>query len=488
MVTFDLPGVYSEEVAPSGAPVKGVGVGTVALVGKFYKGVENVPERCGEWLQFVEKFGGLAIGSAAYDALWTFKQKCPALVVVRVKGTQANITIQDRQVTPADKMKVTAMIDGVFANYAVGPPKVGIQVIIADGTIANTFKATFKYYYEEKDVAQEYVETFDNLSIDTSATRYFKTIINAGSYMVEVEDLAPTNQTPPDHLPAIGTSDLAGGIEPDYTGTGVQEGIDILELDDDINIVITDKDDSSTRSLQITHCETQGDRQTVLNPSQYMTVAEIKALGDALDTDRAVITYPWRVAYDPIMKVARSFRPAGFRAGLMARINPHQSPSNKKEYAVDDLERQLSRTDLVSLQNSKISPTYWWGTRGVRTRNGINCSSNENLNQVFRRRMTDWIMESIDDHHGWAVSMLITTGNRDAVVGGITSWFRDLKGIEWIEGFYVSVTKDEEQLKAEKAARKFLVRYGVKLFQVADYIHFQAEIGPNVIVSTEGGA
>ncbi|GAI18184.1 unnamed protein product, partial [marine sediment metagenome] len=201
MPTFDLPGIYSEEVAPSGAPVKGVGVGTVALVGKFYKGVENVPERSGGWLQFVEKRGGLAIGSAAYDALWALKQKCSALVTVRVKGTQANVIIQDRDV-PDDKMKVTAMIDGAFANYALGPPQVGIQVIIEDGTITDTFKATFKYYYEEKDVAQEYVETFDNLSIDTSATRYFETIINTSSYMVEVEDLAPTSQTPPGHLPA----------------------------------------------------------------------------------------------------------------------------------------------------------------------------------------------------------------------------------------------------------------------------------------------
>lgn len=481
--TFDLPDVYSEEITPSGAPVKGVGVGTVALVGKTKQGTENVPTRVGNWEQFVEAFGGLAIGSASYDAYYLFKNKCPALVVVRVKGTQATITIVDRQGTPANKIKVTALVDGVFANYAAGPPKAGIQVIIADGTIANTFKMTIKYWYAEKGVETSFVEIFDNLSIVTTAARYFPTIVNAGSNMVSVEDLAPANQTPPGHLPATGTVSLAGGVEPDYDTNGIAK----LALDDDINIVITDKDDSSTRSLQLTHCQGQGDRQTVLNPSQFMTVAEVKALGDALDDDRAVLTYPYRVAYDPVMKIQRSFRPASFRAGLMARIDPYLSPCNHVEYGVIDLERQLSRADLVSLQNSKISPTYWWGTRGVRSRNGINCSSNENLSQVYRRRMTDYIMESIEDAFGWAVSLPITADNRNAVCSGVTNWFRNLQLAGWIEGFYVKCD-EENNPPAVQAARKLVVRYGVKLFNVMDFINFQAEIGPNVIVTTEGGA
>lgn len=487
MAAYDLPDVYTEEITPSGAPVKGVGVGTVSLAGKFLKGDENVNVRCGSWEQFVDNFGGLAIGGAAYDAYFCFKQKCPAIVVVRVKGTQATITIQDRQTpTPADKMKVTALIDGVFANYAVGPPKVGIQVVIEDGTITNTFKATFKFYYEEKGVAKEYVETWDNLSIDTAAARYFKTIINAGSYMVEVEDLNPTGTTVPDNLPAVGTYNLASGVEPNYTGTTDPEGLDVLEKEDDVNMVITDKDDSATRTLQITHCENMGDRQTVLNPSQYMTVTEVKAVGDALDTDRAVLTYPWRVAYDPVMKVSRSFRPAGFRAGVMARIDPYLSPSNHAVYGAIELERQLSRADLVSLQDSKISPTYWWGTRGIRVRNGINCSSNENLSQVYRRRMADYIMESIEDAFGWAVSLPITKANRDAVTSGITNWFRNLQLAGWIEGFFVKCD-EENNPPAVQAARKLVVRYGAKLFNVMDFIIFQAEIGPNVIVTTEGG-
>jgi len=473
MPTFDLPDVYSEEIKPTGAPVKAVGAGTVALVGKFKSGTALTPTRVGNFDQLMENFGGLAIGSAAYDAYWCFKNKCPAMVIVKVEGVAANVTLVDRQGVPADKIKVTALVDGTFANYDAGPPKVGIQVVIADGTISNTFKATFNYYYAEKGVDTSFSEEFDNLSIDTTATRYFVTIINTGSNMVKVEDLAPLNVTPPGHLPATGTFALTSGSEPDYAA-----GFTALEQEDDVNIVIADKDDSITRGLLIDHCDAMTDRQSVLNPEQYMTVAEVKAIGDALDTDRGVLTYPWRVAYDPVMKLAHSFRPAGFRAGLMARIDVYRSPCNFKEYGVSDLERKLSRADLVSLQDSKISPTYWWGTRGIRVRNGINLSSDANLFQVFRRRMADWIIESVEDSFGWAVSLSNSEPNRNAIVSSITGWFRDLKNAEWIEGFYVKDKTDE----TAKSARKAVFRYGVKLFNVMDYIHFQAEVGENVVV------
>ncbi len=481
--TFNLPDVYSSEITPSGAPVQGVGTGTVGLVGKFKQGDINKPTRVGTWDDLVNLFGGLAIGGAAYDAYWAFKNKCPAMVVVRVKGTQAMKTIQDRQGTPADKLKVTALIDGTWANY-VGSPKAGVQVTIADGAITNTFKMTVKFYYWEKGVQVEHIESWDNLSIVTTAARYFPTIINASSNMISVEDLAPANQTPPQHLPATGTYDMASGVEPNYTGAGAKEGIDLLELDDDVNIVITDKDDSNTRSLQITHCQNMADRITVLNPSIYMTVAEVKAIGDAFDEDRAVLPYPWITGYDPVMQVARSFHPAAFRAGLLARIDPYLSPCNHLEYGAIGLERQLSRADLVSLQNSKISPTYIWGTRGIRVRNGINCSSNANLSQVYRRRMTDYVMESVEDAFGWAVSLPITPENRQAVLTGLTNWFRNLQLAQWIEGFYVKCDEDNNPLSVQ-AERKLIVRYGVKLFNVMDFIYFQAEIGPNVIVTTE---
>jgi hypothetical protein len=477
----DIPDVYTEEIKPSGAPVLGIGTGTVGLVGKFLSGEINKPVRIGTWDQFVSLYGGLVIGSAAYDTFFVLKNLAPAMVIVRVEGTHASKTIKDRAGTPADKLKLTALIDGEFANYAAGPPKLGIEAIIDDGTITNTFSLVLNYYYAEKGEQKTYTETYDNLAIDPVAARYFVTIINAASFLVSAEDLAPTALTLPTNLPGKETYTLTGGVEPDYTGTSSPEGIDIFEKDDDINVVIADTDDSAVRSLLIDHCVTQKDRQTVLNTPQFMESADIDEIGDALDTDRATIPGEWRIAYDPVMKVSRSFRPAPFRAGVLARLDPYLSPSNNLEYGVLDIERLLSRADLVTHQNHKVSPTYRWGTRGIRVRNGINCSSDVNLSQVYRRRMADFIIESIQDNSGWAVSLPITPKKKDAVIASITNWFGTVKTAGWIEGFYCKYIST----KADEAARKEIYHYGAKLWNVGDFVIFQAEIGPNIIIISE---
>ena len=480
-MSYDIPDVYTEEIRPSGAPVPGVGTGTVALVGKFLKGELNKLKRVGTWDQFVAEYGGLVVGSAAYDAYFVFKNLAPALVVCRVQGTQASKTIKDQQTpTPANKLTLKALVDGEFANYDAGPPKVGIEAVVDEGTITNTFSLVLNYYYAEKGEQATYTESWDNLALDPTSARYFPTIINATSALVLAidendEGIIAAN------LPDPGTYTLTGGAEPDYTGSTSPEGVDVLEKDSDINVVIADTDDSVVRSLLIDHCTAQADRICVLNTPQYMEVDDLKEIGDALDTDRAIIPGPWRVAYDPAMRVSRSFRPAPFRAGLIARLDPYLSPSNNLEYGVLDIEMTLSRADLVSLQNSKISPTYRWATRGIRVRNGLNCSSDANLSQVYRRRMADFIIESIQIACGWAVSLPITPQKKDSVLASITNWFRTLQNAGWIEGAYVKYISTPE----DEAARKEIYRYGVKLWNVGDYIIFMAEIGPNTVVAGE---
>jgi uncharacterized protein len=432
----DIPDVYTEEIRPSGAPVPGVGTGTVALVGKFLKGDINKLKRVGTWDQFVAEYGGLVVGSAAYDAYFVFKNLAPALVVNRVQGTQASKIIKDQQGTPANKLTLKALVDGEFANYAAGPPKLGIEAIVDEGTITNTFSLVLNYYYAEKGEQGTYTESWDNLSLDPDSERYFVTIINAASSLVSAIDENDDGIIAA-NIPDPGTYTLTGGVEPDYTGSTSPEGVDVLEKDDNINIVIADTDDSTVRSLLIDHCVAQGDRICVLNTPQYMEVDDIKEIGDALDSDRAIIPGPWRVAYDPVMRISRSFRPAPFRAGMIARLDPYLSPSNNLEYGVLDIEITLSRADLVSLQDSKISPTYRWGTRGIRARNGINCSSDANLSQVYRRRMADFIIESIQDSCGWAVSLPITPQKKDSVLASITNWFRTLQNAGWIEGSFI---------------------------------------------------
>ncbi len=470
MPTYDLPGVYIEEIKPTGAPVKPVGTGVIGLVGKFAQGPVNTPVRCGSWEQFVENFGGLVVGSAAYEAYFAFRQNAPAIYVVRVQGNRAEATIKDTD--SQDRAKFKALVDGEQGN--------AIQITVEDGTITGTNKITVKYGYADRGETKYFTEVYDNLSPDKDNSRYFVNVINGSSMIVEVEDLDDTLTDPLQN----GSTLLTGGSEPSYVGAGSPEGIDVLAQVDEINILITDKNDSATRTAQLDHCDAMGDRITVLNPDCYMTVDEVKALGDSLDDDRGILTYPWVVAYDPVMKVARAMRPAPFYAGLLAALDPYLSPSNHRINSALDLERKLSRADLVSLQNSKISPIYWWGNRGIRIRNGINLSSDPNISQISRRRMTDWIQESVEENFGWAVSLPHTPELRNAVKAALTKWFRDLVASGWIQDFFVKC--DEENNPPEIVeAGKLVVRYGVRLWRAADYIVFKSEIGETVVTTVE---
>ncbi len=465
---YDIPGVYTEEIKPTGAPVKPIGTGTVALVGKFEKGPVGKPTRVGNMDQLVETFGLLIPGSAAYDAYFAFKQGAPSIVVVRVEGTKAGDTVQNT--SNVAKLRFTARVDGSHGN--------NIHVKIENGTITDTYKVTVKYDYQDRGTTKTYSEVFDNLSLKQDSPRYIVNIINAGSYLVRVEDLAPGDTTPIQLINHV----LGGGLDPAYSGTDT--GIELLQQVDDVNILITDSYDSAVRSAQLDHCAAMGDRITVLNPNPYMTVAEVKAVGDALDDDRGILTYPWVVAYDPAMNTTRAFRPAAFYAGVLAALDPYLSPSNHKVYGALDLERSLSRSDLVDLQNSKISPIYWWGTRGIRIRNGINLSSDPNLSQISRRRMTDWIQESVEENFAWAVSKPHTPELRDAIKASLTKWFRDLVLSGWIQDFFVKC--DEENNPPEVVqAGKLVVRYGVRLWRAADYIVFRSEIGETVETQVE---
>ena len=341
-------------------------------------------------------------------------------------------------------------------------------MVVSEGTISGTFKLKVKYSFLDRGETREYTEEYDNLSTDANSSRYFVNVVNEKSMIVSVEDLGG------DAGVATGTYTLSGGVDPDYSS-----GFDKLKLQDDIHIVITDRTSSVIRNLLISHCEEMGDRVCVLSPEPYMSVAEVKAIGDALDTDRGILTYPWVVAYDPVFKDVRSFPPSWFYAGVLSRIDPYLSPSNEKIINAIDVERRLTRADLVSLQDSKISPIYFWGVRGIRIRNGRNLSTDPNLWMIYRRRMADFIQEAVEDNFGWAVSKPHTSELRAAVAASLTKFFRDLQSRGWIEGFYVKCDETNNPPEVREAHR-LVVDYGVRLYPAADYIHFRSLIGETV--------
>lgn len=480
---MSLPGVTLETIPPSGAPANPAGTGVVGIIGRFLQGDEGIPTLCGTKEQAVSLFGAAIPGSAMYDVGDAFDSHAPAVVVLRIEDDHATVNVPDRVTpTPATKMKITALICGTQANYAAGPPIVGIKATIAAGTQTDTFKLTVVFGYSEWDdveddfVAKTFTEEWDNLSLDSTAARYFKTIINDSSTLVVVTDETPTHKTFSTDAPVAASYSLASGAEPEYVGAG---GIDEFAKAN-VNFVVADTDTSPVRAALVAHCNAMGDRLAILNPPAGTDLDDVSDIGDAYDEEFASMPWPWQSMYDPVMGVNRVRRQAGPVAGTMASLAPEVSPCNKKPENLIAPERALTEAELLEAQNHKIMPLYYFDNRGIRLRNGINMSSNPNTQQVFRTRMQFFIGESLRNSSGWAVGGQIKPNETKAVQSLASAFLAGLLDAERIEGF--SVVKVDSA--AYRSARKEVFRVTVRLYQVRDELVWQLEVGPDAVIVT----
>lgn len=484
-VTVDLPGVYQEEKSPSvpiiseGQPCRGF------LVGKFASGDADTPTLCTRE-DFINTFGGNVPGSAGNDVEAFFAQGNGYLYITRCVGTAASVTVKDRQTpTPADKMTLTAKVDGAWANYAAGPPALGLLATVAAGTVENTFKLTLQYHYLEGSSSAYYEEVFDSLSIDPTAARYFEDWINNHSKLVTCTDEDDTATTPPDNLPALGAASLASGADGTYS-TSIGKHVDVTGR----LVLFADTGDSTARAALIAAANARNLKDgsvAVLNNAQYATVSAQALVGQAISDERAVLTGSWYTALDSALNVVRAVRPAGFHAGILCARHPTLSPTNKKLTGVVDVERVLTRANLVTLQDAGIQPGFWWPddpSRGVRVINGIVTDGT----QVFVRRSKDWQASAGAASLSWAVGELQGEADPDplrtAVRGMFVAYFEDLKNSGIIERYQVTCDASNNP-PASVQLRKLKVRREVKLFQVADFIIDEIVVGPESVIAQE---
>lgn len=169
------------------------------------RGPVNVPTLITSMPNFRTVFGGAtpigaeARASSGYMNLRDFFQGGGRrAVVLRVVGAGAvagSVDLQDRAGAPLDTLRITAKGEGAWAN--------DYDVVIADGTKANTFKITLL------DADGEIVngEEWDNLTISSASI----TFVNAGSAYLILEDLA-SGTAAPDNRPAAGTFGLGSTV------------------------------------------------------------------------------------------------------------------------------------------------------------------------------------------------------------------------------------------------------------------------------------
>ncbi len=196
------PGVYVEEIPSGVRPIAGVSTSDTAFVDYFPRGSIDRAVRITSFTAFEREFGGLDRRSeASYAIQQYFLNGGRVAWVVRVAATDAKAasrTLSGTQVYPGmsgggasgaasatDILEVTAKSPGKWGN--------NLQVAVDYHGVTKVAGAPAAFNLVVREVTEsggkrtvQASETYRNLSVDSTSSRYVETVVNRDSALVEV--------------------------------------------------------------------------------------------------------------------------------------------------------------------------------------------------------------------------------------------------------------------------------------------------------------
>ena len=475
-----IPDVYILEVLPTPKGFKSLPSGIIGMVGVFERGQVGVPVTVGDEADFVRKMGntgtGQFAGANAYMA--ARKQGASNFRLIRVLGSgyaTASLVLKDRQGTPADTLKVKALYPGVYGN--------SYRVEVANGSIADTFKLIL--------TGNGANEIYDNLNMDPASPRYALTEINGKSLNIALEDMGSVavgaNRNPAVKVATSLASGSAGSALTDqsYIGSidasGNRTGLKALEPVPDVEIIhVAEVGSQAVNSALITHAQ-NFNRFAVLNTPRNQTVDDAVAAVSNYDTDFARMVYGWYLDDGGHYTAG-----GGYECGIISVISPHESPSGNIINGILQGEIPVDRNEAIKLTTARMSAIVNFGA-GWEVVNGVTLSTNPELEQVYRRRMTSLFEREIPINLRWAKSKphtyapKVKEGLREKVRKQLEAYFENFRLLEMIESYQV-IADESNNTPETMAGKRLMADPKVKLWNIADFIVIRLESGANVEV------
>jgi hypothetical protein len=288
------PGLYINEQAVPQSDTVNTSDFVLGFVGDFDRGPVNQYVFASETptqklVDLVSATLGLSTATKKGNQLLDHlnRAKVKKSIFVRILGAgyaTANLTLKDRQATPANTLGISPKAGpGTYANIFTAE--------VQDGTNTGTFKLILW-----SDLGGD--ETYDNLSMDPSDTRYAVTIINNASDYFVLQDLNSNAPTRAQAIPAVlAKTQLANGsngaalTENDYigsvdAGTGKRTGLKLLELMGNVITDVAFVDFTSTNADAA--LDTFGEKynsMTYKGTGTATTVADAISYRNTFDTD-----------------------------------------------------------------------------------------------------------------------------------------------------------------------------------------------------------
>jgi phage tail sheath protein FI len=401
------PGVYIEEVSSGVRTITGVATSIALFVGWAGRGPTDRAVRISSFGDYQRAFGPLDKRSLlGYGVRHFFDNGGADAYILRLAGAGA---LASKAVI--GQLTVEASSPGLWGNgYA-------LRITLRPAPD----NARFKLEVLDKNNNNAVVESFENLSMNSTDARFAQSVINERSAFIKVTVAANTP-------PPAGTSDLAAGAEGTVLVPGtagfqtallaqfgigtVTDRIDIFNL-----LCVPGETDAATLGTLQGHCKRRR-AFLVADASPTATVASLNAgLPASLtgsDANHSAVFFPWVKAPDPLQDNALvAFPPSGFVAGVFARTDSSRgvwkAPAGSEAslngatglaITMSDAENgQLNPLGINCLRTLPVYGNVVWGSR---TMHGQSDRGSE-WKYVPVRRMALFLEESLYRGTQWVV-------------------------------------------------------------------------------------
>ncbi len=195
------------------------------------------------------------------------------------------------------------------------------------------------------------------------------------------------------------------GIDP---VTGDRQGIDALELIDEVAICVTPGMWSQTvRNALTQHCELLQDRFAIVDPRDALDIEGVREFRSPIDTRYAALYYPWLRVRDPAAGREVTAPPSGHMAGIYARVDVergvHKAPANVVVRGINGFEKDVTKREQDLLNPQGINAFRFFPGRGNRVWGARTLTSDSAWKYVNVRRLFIFVEESIDEGTQWVV-------------------------------------------------------------------------------------
>jgi len=476
----DVDGIIINEQSPA-ANIQGAAANTAILVGQFERGPVNELTTVGSIGEFQEIFGA----DNDFSGNKQLKNKAFGVLKIIRAAAAADVAATYAVVDddPETVLNISAKYSGLYGN--------SLQFKIEDGTVSGK-KYTF---HDDNSTAVYPDEVYDNITIVGKTQAQLNEIFGGSNLMsVTIQAGQATAEEPAN----IAFTNLASGTGGTVADSDYQTAIAIAEQTSAGNVLWTDKYNTAIRGYLKTHLVNAPDKMVILAPdSETETLANTITDADTYrDTDGRII-YAFNHLKTNIGGVDVWQSPAPWVASIISLTSPHIDPAFaenvKYTLGASTTYNKLNRANFVSAKNAGLACFEVDADLGIKLVSGVVTQiSNSSKLTILRRRMADYLQDSIAGFLKNYQNAPNTASNRADVKAAILAWDNGLirDGIlpadsEVSGGLARQVDSESLNTDVSIGLGYFKLLYKRRIFSAMRYIVLTAEIGETVVV-TEG--